>query len=105
MNEIEIITRLINRVVLNIYPKLKISDISVTKWYNTKYYNVKLLTPKKLDSNTQEEIDTEIKNLFRMASLDSIEGENHHKNKISTWFKTPKGKDWTFNSNYGYKHI
>jgi len=103
MNTEEIIRKLVERVILPKYPFLKLYQIDSYNLTQLKEYDVRLITKKRLDEKMQMEIDTEIKNLFTMAGLDSI--ERFQRNKVVTWFKAPNGKSWTFKSGPDYKHI
>ena len=103
MKSEEIIKKLVERVILPKYPFLKLFGIDSYNLTQLREYDVRLITKKKLDEKMQMEIDTEIKNLFTMAGLDSI--ERYQRNKVVTWFKAPNGKSWTFKSGPGYKHI
>ena len=66
-------------------------------------FDVRFITRKKLDETLQMDIDTEVKNIFRMAGLDDI--EKRVRNKVAVWFKAPNGKSWVFKSKPGYEHI
>jgi len=56
-----------------------------------------------LEPEVKMEIDSEIKSLFKMASLDEV--EKYQKNKIVTWFKTPRAEEWSFKGIGNYEHI
>lgn len=99
----DIIRVLIEKFILPKYPFLKIKDIDSYFLTNNREYDVRFITPKKLEPEVQMEIDTEIKNLFRMAGLD--EKERYTRNKIAVWFKTPNAKDFSFHAHPGYDHI
>ena len=97
----EIIKTIIDRLIIRQYPFLEIVDIDSFAWMGHRSYSVNFLTSEKLDSNIQMEIDTEIKQLFKMTGLDSDPKE---KTSISVWFKAPGEKDFTFTSDPTYKH-
>jgi hypothetical protein len=99
----DIIRSLIEKVILPKYPFLKINDIDSYNLTNVREYDVRFITPKKLDAEVQMQIDTEVKNLFKMAGLDEM--EKFQRNKIATWFKTSRQKDWSFHSTPNYQHI
>jgi hypothetical protein len=68
-------------------------------------YTVDLYTSECLDSKTMMEIDTEIKNIFKMMSaspnyvLDGIKSPT-----ISAFFDCGDGQGFQFASSYGYSH-
>lgn len=99
----DIIRMLVDRVILPKYPFLKLHDIDSYFLTNNREYDVRFITKQKLEPQLQMEIDTEIKNLFKVASLD--EKERYTRNKIAVWFKTPRSKDWSFHANPNYEHI
>jgi len=99
----EILQTMIERIIIPKYPFLKIKDIDSYALTNLREYDVRFIVNKKLEPEIQMEIDTEVKNLFKMAGLD--EKERHLRNKIATWFKTPRAKDWSFHAKPGYEHI
>jgi hypothetical protein len=67
-----------------------------------KTYVINLNTTECLDSKTMELIDTEIKNLFRLLSVDSR--NRFSSPTISTFFKCDDGLGFRFIGSYGYKH-
>jgi len=99
----DIIRNLIEKIIIPKYPFLKIGDIDSYILTNFREYDVRLITPKKLEPEVQMEIDSEIKSLFKMASLDEV--EKYQKNKIVTWFKTPRAEEWSFKGIGNYEHI
>ena len=99
----DIIRNLIEKIIIPKYPFLKLNDIDSYILTNWREYDVRFITPKKLGPEVQMEIDSEIKSLFKMASLDDV--ERHQRNKIVTWFKTPRAKEWSFHSPPNYEHI
>ena len=104
MSPDETIKRLVETLILPKYPELKL--VNVDSWSVTSYrtYNVRFMVKKKLPSELQQEIDTEVKTLFKMASLDEREQGRYEKNVIMVWFKTPREKHYTFSSEIGYNH-
>ena len=99
----DIIRNLIEKIILPKYPFLKLYDIDSYFLTNNREYDVRFITKTKLDSKLQEQIDTEVKSLFKMSGLDQV--ERHTRNKIATWFKTPRAKDFSFHASYNYDHI
>ena len=100
--QINILKTLIEKIILPKYPFLKLKEID--NYYLTNYttYDVRFMTPKKLEPSIQQEIDSELKNLFIMAGLD--EKERWLRNRIKTWFKTPREKEWNFHPEPGHEH-
>lgn len=103
MSPYEIIRIMVERIVIPKYPFLKLHNIESYYLTNNEEYDVRFITPKKLEPEVQMEIDSEVKNLFKMAGLD--EKKRHLRNKICVWFKTPRQKDWSFHSKQGYEHV
>ncbi len=99
----DIIRMLVERVILPKYPFLKLYDIDSYFLTNYREYDVRFIIKQKLEPELQMEIDRGIKSLFKVAGLD--EKERYTRNKIATWFKTPKSKDWSFTANPNYDHI
>ena len=104
MSPYDIIRRLVESFILPKYPELKIKDIDSYALTNNREYDVRFQVRKKLPLETQQEIDTEVKTLFRMAGLDEVEQGRYKRNRIQVWFKTPQSKDWSFHSKPGYEH-
>lgn len=94
---------LIEKVILVKYPFLKLKDIDSYHLTNNEEFDVYFITKTKLDPDIQENIDQDVKNIFKMASLDT-KGKGPLKDKILVWFKTPRAKDYTFFSTPGYQH-
>ena len=104
MSPYDIITNLVQKFILPKYPNLKLDSVDSMILGNRRSFDVRIRTPRRLEPKIQMEIDSEIKNLFKMASLDTKERENFTRNNIVTWFKTPNSKEWTFHSSPGYEH-
>lgn len=98
----DIIRIMIEKLILPKYPMIKIEDIDSYPLTNFREYDVRFITKTKLPSETQMEIDTEVKKLFAMAGLDEV--EKYYRNKIACWFKTSREKDWRFHGKNGYEH-
>ena len=98
----DVLRIMIEKIILPKYPFLKIHEIDSWPLTNHREYDVRLITKKKLEPEIQMEIDSEIKNLFKLASLDVK--ERYTRNKVVTWFKSPNGKEWKFHSKPGYEH-
>lgn len=96
----EIITILVERIILPKYPFLTIKDVDSFSAVNRREYEVRFLIKKKIPAEIQVKIDEEVKDLFKMAGLDEI--EKHRPNTIEVWFKTPKEKDYSFSSTSDY---
>lgn len=101
----DIIRIMIEKIILPKYPKLKIDSIDSMNFGDRREYDVRIRVPKKLSPEIQMEIDTELKKIFKMASLDVVDSGKNYPNSIAVWFKTPNQKDWTFHSKQDYKHI
>lgn len=101
-NNYDILKRLIERIILPKYPFLKLKDIESYYLTNFEEYDVRFITKEKIDPEIQTQIDTEVKSLFKMASLDLK--KRALRDKVLVWFKTPRQKDWTFHGKPGYEH-
>ena len=101
-NNYDILKRLIERIILPKYPFLKLKDIESFYLTNFEEYDVRFITKEKIDPEIQTQIDTEVKSLFKMASLDLK--KRALRDKVLVWFKTPRQKDWTFHGKAGYEH-
>lgn len=99
----DIIKIFVEKIILPKYPFLKLYDIDSFYLTNNREYDVRFLTKEKLEPEVQMEIDSDVKSLFKMASLDEI--ERHTRNKIGVWFKKPRQKEWTFHAKPGYEHM
>lgn len=101
----DIIRTMVEMILIPKYPYLKIHDIDSYRLTSRREYDVRFITKSHLNSETQMEIDTELKNLFKLAALDEYENEARYPNIIAAWFKTPRQKDFSFHSSQGYQHI
>lgn len=97
------IQKLIEKVILIKYPFIKLKKIDSYKLTNNEEFDVYFITKNKLEDDVQESIDTDVKSLFKMASLD-IKGKGPSRDKIMVWFKTPRAKEYSFKAKQGYKH-
>lgn len=78
---------------------MKLHDIQVFPLTNFYEYDVRFITRKKILVIEQSEIIREVKTLFKMASLDSISPKKTKENRIIIWFKSPKGKEFSYQAN------
>jgi hypothetical protein len=107
-NNIEVITNLIEKLVMPKFPKITgIEDIEhFSSGFRGDSYYVHMTTSEYLESEEQVEIDSLIKQLFKMASLDSA-NQNPFKldtDKIMSFFDCGDGEGFNFNSPFGYTH-
>ena len=100
----DIIRHLVEKLVLPKHPTVTLSEVDSLFWGGRRVYDVRFLTKKELDSEIQEEIDTEIKTIFKMTSLDQIESSNGNRNIIRAWFKTPRQHNYNFTAGPNYSH-
>lgn len=98
----DIIRTLVERIILPKYPDLKIHDIDSYGLTSRRAYDVRFISKKKPDAETQVEIDKEVTTLFKMAGLDEVETGRYNPNTILTWFKTPREKHFGFTSTPNY---
>lgn len=98
----DIIQTFVDKIIIPKYPFLKLETIDSFVSTNYREYDIRFKVKKKLEPKVQTEIDSDIKDLFRMASLD--EKERWLRNRIKTWFKTPREKEWNFHSEPGHEH-
>lgn len=102
MNSTEVISKLIEKLIIPQYPFLKLWGIETYIISKNREYMVRFITKKKLDVDIQMKIDSEVKSIFRMTGLDDTEGTT--KNKITSWFKYTGGKYWSFTRKDEYEH-
>jgi hypothetical protein len=101
----DIIQTLVDRLILPKYPIIKSYQVdSFMYGWKGRKYEVRFITKKKMVTKDQEEIDSELKTLFKMASLDHIDDKHKSNNKIQAWFKTTREKEYSFTSNPNYSH-
>ena len=98
----DIIKRLLENIIIPKYPSLEIHDIDSFQLVDKRIYDVRFIVKEKLPSEIQQEIDSEVKLLFKMAGLEKIEEDGYERNKIKVWFKTPREKEFTFSHLMGY---
>ena len=104
----EVLRKLIERVILPKYNKLShIEDIEViASDFRGDSYFVNIVTNECLSTEEMMEIDTEVKTLFKMASLTNVSDNpfNIGGNKVMLFFDCGDGKGFVFSSKYGYIH-
>jgi hypothetical protein len=104
MSPYDIIRKLIEKIIIPAYPELKLNDVDSFAVSYRRNYGVRFITKTKLPTETQVKIDTELKNLFKAASLDETEIGRYRPNTISVWFKTPREKEFSFRAPTNYEH-
>lgn len=102
--EVKVLRNLIDKLILPKYKYISLNNIDAFDYRSNIGYNVNFITLYDLDSLLQMEIDTEVKKLFKMASLDTPEDGRFRRNHVSCWFKTPRQKEFKFTSKIGYIH-
>jgi hypothetical protein len=104
----EVITNLIEKLVIPKFPKIiSIEDIEhYSSGFRGDSYFVNMATSECLESEEQVEIDTLVKQLFKMASLDSANKSdfNLYSDKIMVFFDCGNGDGFVFSAPFGYKH-
>lgn len=104
----EVLKKLIERIILPKYDKLShIEDIEVfASSFGGDTYLVNIVTNECLSTEEMVKIDTETKDLFRMASLSSVTDNPFSVgwNKPKLFFDCGDGEGFIFSSNYGYTH-
>ncbi len=107
MSLISNVKNIIERIIVPSYPEItdfEVKDLFEGAGYDSWLglnYTVDITTSECLSSKKQMEIDTEIKTLFKMLSLDK---KKRKEPKISCFFDCGDGEGFVFNSDYGYKH-
>lgn len=87
--------------VSDVFSNLGNSHSSFLGWK----YTVDLYTSECLDSKTMMEIDTEIKNIFKMMRIiPNYVLDRTNTPTISAFFNCGDGQGFQFASTYGYKH-
>jgi capsule polysaccharide export protein KpsC/LpsZ len=88
----DILTRLINKIILKKYPELTLDYIRDYGFRGYTAFDVNFLTPEKLHHTIQRDIHDNILELFKATSLNYDENGNPNANSVNTFFKT-KGED------------
>ena len=88
----DILTRLINKIILKKYPELTLDYIRDYGFRGYTAFDVNFLTPEKLHHTIQRDIHNNILELFKAASLNYGANGNPNANSVNTFFKT-KGED------------
>ena len=104
----KLIANLIEKLVVPKFPKIvSIDDIEhFSSGFRGDSYFVHITTSECLESEEQISIDTLVKQLFKMASLDT-KIENSFKlepDDIKVFFDCQDGEGYNFNSLFSYKH-
>jgi hypothetical protein len=105
---VKLITNLIEKLVVPKHPNIvSIDDIEhFSSGFRGDSYFVHVTTSECLSMEEQVSIDTLVKQLFKMASLDSST-ENPFKldsDDIKVFFDCQDGEGYNFQSPYGYNH-
>ena len=105
---VKLITNLIEKLVVPKFPNIvSIDDIEhFSSGFRGDSYFVHVTTSECLSMEEQVSIDTSVKQLFKMASLDSA-NQNPFKldtDKIMSFFDCGDGEGFNFNSPFGYTH-
>jgi hypothetical protein len=104
----KLMANLIEKLVIPKFPKIvSIDDIEhFSSGFRGDSYFVHITTSECLESEEQISIDTLVKQLFKMASLDT-KIENSFKldpDDIKVFFDCQDGEGYNFNSLFSYKH-
>ena len=104
----KVLKKLIEKVILPKYNKLShIEDIEViASDFRGDSYFVNIVTNECLSTEEMMEIDTEVKTLFKMASLTNVSDNpfNIGGNKVMLFFDCGDGEGFVFSSKHGYIH-
>jgi hypothetical protein len=92
----EILTRLINKIILKRYPELTLDDIRPFTFRGYTIFEVMFLTSEILPANVQKEIDGDLTDLFKAASLNYDENGSPTANDVKVYFKAPGEDEFTF---------
>jgi hypothetical protein len=88
----DILTRLINKIILKKYPELTLDYISYYGFRGYTIFEIMFLTSEKLHHTIQRDIHDNILELFKATSLNYDEDGDPNANSVNTFFKT-KGED------------
>jgi capsule polysaccharide export protein KpsC/LpsZ len=92
----DILTRLINKIILKKYPELTLDYIRDYGFRGYTAFDVNFLTPEKLHHTIQRDIHNNILELFKAASLNYGANGNPNANSVNTFFKTKGEDEFTF---------
>ena len=92
----EILTRLINKIILKRYPELTLDDIRPFAFRGYTIFEVMFLTSEILPSKVQNKILNDIDDLFIAAGLNDDENGNASANNTRVYFKGPGEDEFAF---------
>jgi hypothetical protein len=92
----DILTRLINKIILKKYPELTLDYIRDYGFRGYTAFDVNFLTPEKLHHTIQRDIHDNILELFKATSLNYDENGNPNANSVNTFFKIKGEDEFTF---------
>jgi hypothetical protein len=88
--------KLIDKIILKKYPELTLDDIRPFAFRGYTIFEIMFLTSEVLPANVQKEIDGDLTDLFKVASLNYDENGNPYANSIGVYFKAPGEDEFTF---------
>jgi hypothetical protein len=92
----DILTNLINKIIVKKYPELTFDRIGTPKFRGYTIFEIMFLTSEVLPNSVQRKIDDDITDLFKAASLNYDENGNPYANSIGVYFKAPGEDEFTF---------
>ena len=98
-SEEKIIRKFIEKMIIPHYPQINsIGYLEIDLVGGVYMYSVGFIMDEKISYKLQEEIDDEIKNLFKMSNLDKPSEYGHKNDFIKTYFSFDGGNDYSFTS-------
>jgi hypothetical protein len=91
----DILTNLINKIIVKKYPELTFDRIGTPKFRGYTIFEIMFLTSEVLPNSVQKKIDDDITDLFKAASLNYDENGNPYANSIGVYFKAPGEDEFT----------
>lgn len=90
------LTKLIDKIILKKYPVLTLDNIRPFTFRGYSNFEVMFLTSEVLPANVQKEIDGDLTDLFKAASLNYDENGSPTANDVKVYFKAPGEDEFTF---------
>ena len=88
--------KLIDKIILKKYPELTLDDIRPFAFRGYTIFEIMFLTSEVLPANVQKEIDGDLTDLFKAASLNYDENGSPTANDVKVYFKAPGEDEFTF---------
>ena len=92
----DILTNLINKIIVKKYPELTLDRIGTPMFRGYTIFEIMFLTSEVLPNSVQRKIDDDLTDLFKAASLNYDENGIPYANSIGVYFKAPGEDEFAF---------